>query len=292
MICNLCPRRCNALRTDTQGSGLCGMPARPVAARAALHQWEEPPISGTRGSGAIFFSGCPLQCVFCQNESISHQGQGKALTTEQIRALCEDLITQGAHNINFVTPTHYTHVLLEVLKTPLSVPVVWNTGGYERPETLRALEGKVDIYLPDLKYLDAAAAERYSAAPDYPEVATAAILEMFRQVGPVEYQPDGTLKKGMVIRHLVLPGQVAGAKAVMDWVAEQFRPGDVLFSLMSQYIPWGRATEYPELNRSLRRAEARKATEYMALLGLEGFTQEIGAASDQFIPAFDGTGLL
>lgn len=292
MICNLCPRRCNALRTDTQGGGLCGMPALPVAARAALHQWEEPPISGSRGSGTIFFSGCPLQCVFCQNEAISHQGQGKPLTAEGIRTLCQRLIAQGAHNINLVTPTHYAHVLLEVLDTPLSVPMVWNTGGYERLETLRALEGKVDIYLPDLKYLDATVAQRYSAAPDYPEVATAAILEMFRQVGPVEYQPDGTLKKGVIIRHLLLPGQVAGAKAVMDWVAAQFQPGDVLFSLMSQYIPWGRAAEYPELNRTLRKAEVRKAAEYMELLGLDGFTQEADAASDQFIPAFDGTGLL
>lgn len=291
MICNLCPRSCNALRTDTTGMGLCGMPALPVAARAALHQWEEPPISGTKGSGTIFFSGCPLQCVFCQNESISHEGQGKPISPEQLRTLCLKLIHQGAHNINFVTPTHYTHVLLDVLQEPLPVPVVWNTGGYEKQETLRALAGKVDIYLPDLKYLDTAMAQRYSAAPDYPEVATAAIQEMFRQVGPVTYQPDGTLKKGVLIRHLLLPGQLSGAKAVMDWVAEQFRPGEVLFSLMSQYIPWGKAAQYPEINRHLRKGEIRKATEYMELLGLVGFTQGQEAASDQFIPAFDFTGL-
>ena len=272
MICNLCPRNCNALRTDTKGGGLCGMPALPVAARAALHQWEEPPISGTRGSGTLFFSGCPLQCVFCQNEPISHQGR-------------------GAHNINFVTPTHYTHVLLDVLREPLPVPVVWNTGGYEKLETLRALEGKVDIYLPDLKYLNADVAQRYSAAPDYPEVAAAAILEMFRQVGPVEYAADGTLKKGVIIRHLVLPGQLSGAKDVMDWVAEHFEPGQVLFSLMSQYLPWGKAEQYPEINRRLRKGEARKAAEYMELLGLDGFVQEQSAASDQFIPDFDFTGL-
>lgn len=291
MICNLCPRNCNALRTDTEGSGLCGMPALPVAARAALHQWEEPPISGTRGSGTIFFSGCPLQCVFCQNEPISHEGRGKAITPERLRALCFQLIDQGAHNINFVTPTHYTHVLLNVLREPLPVPVVWNTGGYEKLETLRALEGKVDIYLPDLKYLSADVAQRYSAAPDYPEVATAAILEMFRQVGPVEYAADGTLKKGVIIRHLVLPGQLSGAKDVMDWVAEHFAPGQVLFSLMSQYLPWGKAAEYPEINRRLRKGEARKAAEYMELLGLDGFVQEQSAASDQFIPDFDFSGL-
>lgn len=291
MICNLCPRRCNALRTETIGDGLCGMPALPTVARAALHQWEEPPISGTRGSGTIFFSGCPLQCVFCQNDSISHQGRGKTILPEQLRKICFDLIEQGAHNINFVTPTHYALVLLDMLKEPLPVPVVWNTGGYERLETLRALEGNVDIYLPDLKYLSAETAQRYSAAPDYPEIAAAAIREMVRQVGPVEFQPDGTLKKGVIIRHLILPGQLTGAKAVMDWVAEQFPPGAVLFSLMSQYVPLGQAAQYPEIDRPLRKAEIRKAIEYMELLGLDGFTQEPSAARESFVPDFDLTGL-
>lgn len=291
MICNLCPRSCNALRTETQGEGFCGMPAVPVAARAALHFWEEPPISGTRGSGAIFFSGCPLRCVFCQNEAISQKHFGTPLAPEQIRALCLDLIAQGAHNINLVSPTHYAHILSEVLREPLPLPVVWNTGGYEKVETLAALEGKVDIYLPDLKYLDETVAARYSAAPDYPAVATAAIREMVRQVGPVQLDEDGILQRGVIIRHLILPGQLSGARAVMDWVAETFQPGEVLFSLMSQYIPFGRANQYPELNRPLRRAEARKGAEYMALLGLEGFTQEQSAASQTYIPDFDLTGL-
>lgn len=291
MICNLCPRNCNALRTETQGNGFCGMPATPVAARAALHFWEEPPISGTRGSGAIFFSGCPLRCVFCQNEAISQKHFGTPLTPERIRSLCLDLIAQGAHNINLVSPTHYAHILSEVLAEPLPVPVVWNTGGYEKVETLAALEGKVDIYLPDLKYLDGTVATRYSAAPDYPAVATAAIREMVRQVGPVQLDENGILQKGVIIRHLILPGQLPGARAVMDWVAETFQPGEVLFSLMSQYIPCGRASRYPELNRPLRRAEARKGAEYMALLGLEGFTQEQSAASQTYIPDFDLTGL-
>lgn len=291
MICNLCPRNCNALRTENQGNGFCGMPATPVAARAALHFWEEPPISGTRGSGAIFFSGCPLRCVFCQNESISQKHFGTPLTPERIRSLCLDLIGQGAHNINLVSPTHYAHILSEVLAEPLPVPVVWNTGGYEKVETLAALEGKVDIYLPDLKYLDGTVAARYSAAPDYPAVATAAIREMVRQVGPVQLDENGILQKGVIIRHLILPGQLPGARAVMDWVAETFQPGEVLFSLMSQYIPCGQADRYPELNRPLRRAEARKGAEYMALLGLEGFTQEQSAASQSYIPDFDLTGL-
>lgn len=291
MICNLCPRRCGATRTESEGGGLCGMPAMPHAARAALHFWEEPPISGTRGSGAIFFSGCPLRCVYCQNASISHERFGAPLTAEEIRSLCRKLIGQGAHNINFVTPTHYAHVLREVLDRPLPVPVVWNTGGYERIETLKTMAGKVDIYLPDLKYPDRAAAARYSAAPDYPDVAAAAIREMFRQTGSVQLDEAGLLRRGVVIRHLLLPGRVSAAKEVMDWVAETFRPGEVLFSLMSQYVPMGDLSECPELDRPLRRAEVRKAAEYMALLGLEGFTQDPSAASGEYIPAFDLTGL-
>ena len=218
MICNLCPRRCGALRTESSGEGYCRMPEVPVLARAALHQWEEPPISGTRGSGTVFFSGCSLGCVFCQNEKISHQDFGKAVTVERLREICEDLIAQGAHNINFVNPTHYAHVIAKLLEKPLGVPVVYNSGGYEKVETLRALEGKIDIYLPDLKYLAPDTAKRYSLAQDYPDVACAAIREMVRQTGPVVLE-DGLLKRGVVIRHLILPGQVNAAKEVMDWVS-------------------------------------------------------------------------
>ena len=291
MICDLCPRRCRALRTDTVGEGFCGMPSLPVVARGALHQWEEPPISGTRGSGTIFFSGCPLQCVFCQNDRISREGFGKPVSVERIREICDELIAQGAHNINFVTPTHYAHVIRQVLEQPLPVPVVWNTGGYERVETLRSLEGKVDIYLPDLKYADNGDALRYSNAGDYVETAQAAIREMVRQTGPYVLE-DGLLKRGVIIRHLILPGKAAAAKAVMDWVAETFPPGTVLFSLMSQYLPWGRVeAEFPELNRRLRKGEARSCRTYMENLGLEGFTQEMEAAQSQYIPPFDLTGV-
>ena len=178
MICDLCPRQCHALRTSERGDGLCGMPEGPMVARAALHMWEEPPISGSRGSGTVFFSGCPLGCVFCQNEKISHEHFGKALTLTELEQVCEHLIAQGAHNLNFVTPTHYAHVLRALLtRYRPTVPVVWNTGGYERLETLHSLDGLVDIYLPDLKYLDGNAAERYSAAPDYPQYAVQAIQE-------------------------------------------------------------------------------------------------------------------
>lgn len=291
MICNICPRNCGALRTETAGEGVCRMPAMPVLARAALHQWEEPPISGSRGSGTIFFSGCSLKCAFCQNEQISRDCFGKPVTLDRLRQICMELIGQGAHNINLVNPTHYAHVIVQLLQEPLPVPVVWNTGGYDKVETLRALEGKIDIYLPDLKYVEAGPAGRYSNAPDYPEVAKAAILEMFRQTGPCQFGPDGLLKKGVIIRHLVLPGQLEAAKEVMDWVKDTFAPGDVLFSLMSQYIPYGHASDFPEINRPLRRGEARKAEEYMDLLGLEGFTQEQASASEQYIPPFDLTGV-
>ena len=292
MICRLCPRNCGEERTETRRGGVCGMPSVPVAARAMLHLWEEPCLVGERGAGCVFFSGCNLRCCFCQNKPISQGEVGKVLTAERLREIFHELIGQEAACLDLVTPTHFTDAVLEALgDEEWPVPVVWNCGGYEKPETLRRLEGKVQVYLPDLKYLNADVAQRYSAAPDYPEVAAAAILEMFRQVGPVEYAADGTLKKGVIIRHLVLPGQLSGAKDVMDWVAEHFEPGQVLFSLMSQYLPWGKAEQYPEINRRLRKGEARKAAEYMELLGLDGFVQEQSAASDQFIPDFDFTGL-
>ncbi|HIS51861.1 MAG TPA: radical SAM protein [Candidatus Onthomonas avicola] len=291
MICNLCPRRCGAVRTETEAGGYCRMPSLPVLARGALHHWEEPPISGTRGSGTIFFSGCPLRCVFCQNSEISQEGFGKPVTPERVREICQELIAQGAHNINFVTPTHYAHVIAQVLRTPLGVPVVYNTGGYERIETLRALEGKVDIYLPDLKYAANADALRYSGAADYVQTAQAAIREMVRQTGPYQLDADGLLTRGVVIRHLILPGKLPAARAVMDWVAETFPPGTVLFSLMSQYLPCGRAAKFPELNRRLRSGERRSAQAYMENLGLEGFTQEPESARNEYIPPFDLTGV-
>ena len=291
MICSLCPRACGALRTERSGNGVCRMPALPVVARAALHLWEEPPISGTRGAGTVFFSGCSLGCVFCQNEAISHRDFGRPVSVPRLREIFYELIDQGAHNIDLVNPTHYAHAVAQALAEPLPVPVVWNSGGYDRVETLRALEGKVQIYLPDLKYVTAEYAEKYSAAADYPAAAQAAILEMFRQTGPCAYDEAGLLRRGVVIRHLILPGKLAEAKRVMDWVAERFAPGEVLFSLMSQYIPWGRAAELPELNRRLRPSEARAAAEYMSALGLEGFTQEPEAAERGYIPPFDLTGV-
>ena len=292
MICNLCPRRCGALRDETQGLGRCRMPSVPVAARAALHHWEEPPISGSRGSGTIFFSGSSLGCVFCQNQEISHRDFGQAVSLDRLGQICDKLIAQGAHNINFVNPTHFAHAVRALLtRHPLPVPVVWNSGGYDRVETLRALEGLVDVYLPDLKYLDPDAAGRYSAAPDYPEMAAAAIREMVRQTGPCQFDGDGLLRQGTVIRHLILPGQVGQAKAVMDWVAREFPRETVLFSLMSQYTPWGDLSACPELDRRLRPGEMRAAREYMENLGLDGFTQERTSAREEYTPPFDLTGV-
>ena len=287
--CTLCPRQCGADRTT--GKGRCRMPDRPVLARAALHHWEEPPLSGTRGAGTVFFSGCSLGCIFCQNDSISQQDFGKEITVPRLREIFFELIEAGAHNIDLVNPTHYAHVVSEALTEPLPVPVVWNSGGYDRVETLRALEGKVQIYLPDYKYPDPAGAKQYAMAEDYPDVARAAIREMVRQTGPYELDEDGILQKGVIIRHLILPGRLEQAKAVMDWVAETFPPHTVLFSLMSQYTPWGKADQYPELNRRLRKSEIRAAAAYMANLGLDGFSQEESAAKAEYIPDFDLTGL-
>ena len=224
MICTLCPRRCGAERTETEGHGFCGMPAGLRVARAALHLWEEPPLSGTRGSGTVFFSGCTLRCCYCQNREISAGGFGRAVTTGRLREIFEELIAQGAHNINLVTPTHFLPWILPALEPKLPVPVVYNCGGYESVETLWLLEGKVDVYLPDLKYADAALAARLSAAPDYFPAATAAIREMFRQTGPYVME-DGLLKRGVMIRHLVLPGQLDNTRRCIDWVAQTFSPG-------------------------------------------------------------------
>ncbi|MCD7946940.1 MAG: radical SAM protein [Oscillospiraceae bacterium] len=290
MRCSICPRGCDALRGESEGEGVCAMPSLPVVARAALHLWEEPPIAGKRGSGTVFFSGCTLQCVFCQNEEISHRNFGKVISIDCLREICLSLVRQGAHNINFVNPTHYAHVLDTLLEQPLPVPVVWNSGGYDKVETLRRIEGKVQVYLPDLKYLDGAVSARYSGAVDYPEIAMAAIQEMVRQTGPCVLS-EGLLQRGVVIRHLLLPGQLAGAKAVMDWVAEVFPRGTVLFSLMSQYTPWADAAAYPPLGRAVRGSEVRAATDYMRQLGLEGFVQERASGDACFIPPFDLTGV-
>lgn len=287
MICRLCPRNCGVDRAVEKG--FCGMGEELKIARAGLHFWEEPVISGTRGSGAVFFSGCTLRCSFCQNHEISAQGFGKEVSSERLREIFEELVAQGAHNINLVTPTHFLPWIVPALTPELPVPVVYNCGGYERVETLRALEGKVQVWLPDLKYADDGLAAKLSGAGDYFEVATAAISEMYHQVGPYVME-DGLIRSGVVIRHLVLPGQLDNTRKVLDWVAEHFAPGQVLFSLMAQYTPQPGAEGV--MARHVTGAEYRAAVAYMENCGIvDGFTQERTSAKEEYTPPFDLTGV-
>lgn len=288
--CTLCPRQCGVNRAAGE-VGFCRMTAELRAARAALHFWEEPVISGERGSGAVFFSGCTLRCLFCQNQEISDGGFGTALTSERLREIFEELIAQGAHNINLVTPTHFLPSILPALTPKLPVPVVYNCGGYERVETLQQLDGLVDIYLPDLKYADCNLARTLSAAPDYFEVATAAIQEMVRQTGPCIVE-NGLLKRGTVIRHLVLPGQVGNSLDVLEWIGRSFALGTVMVSLMSQYVPFGKAVEISPFNRHITEDEYAAVESWLPLCGLtDGFTQDFSAATVQYIPSFDLQGI-
>lgn len=290
MRCEICPRRCNAERTAEKAGGVCRMPAGLVVARAMLHMWEEPVLSGKNGAGCIFFSGCNLGCVFCQNGRISHENFGKVITPAHLREIMEDLVSQGAHCIDLVTPTHFTPWVLEALRKPLPVPVVWNSGGYERVETLRTLEGKVQIYLPDLKYAMERPARELSAAPDYFEVAAAAIDEMVRQVGAYQIGDDGLMRSGVILRHLVLPGQMENTKRVIDYVSTHFPPKAVLFSLMSQYTPQPGSTG--ALARRLNEREYRTAVQYMRDCGLtDGFCQELSSAKEEYTPVFDLQGV-
>lgn len=295
--CTSCPRNCGALRplhlTDKPIPGFCQSPLSPVVARAALHGWEEPCISGTNGSGTVFFSGCHLHCVFCQNSSISLQRQGTEISVYRLRQIYEELINQGAHNINLVTPTHFIEAIIKSLNEPLPVPVVYNCGGYESVETLKRLEGKVQIYLPDFKYGDNEVAMRYSRCSAYRETAIAAIEEMYRQRSDMVLDEDGLLRSGVLIRHLVLPNHIDNTKQVIDWVAHRFHEGQVLFSLMRQYTPCGLAHQYEEINRPLTAEEYEEAEQYLFQSTIEdGFVQEEGADSTTFIPAFDGTGVI
>ena len=288
--CTLCPRRCGVDRTRGQ-LGFCKMPGQIHAARAGVHYWEEPVISGSFGSGAFFFSGCTLKCAFCQNYDISQENFGKPLTSAELRAAFERLIDEGVQNINLVTPTHFLPDILPALEPKLPVPVVYNCGGYESVETLRQLEGKIDVYLPDFKYSDNALAKKLSSAPDYFETASAAILEMYRQVGKPVLEDD-EMKRGVLVRHLVLPGCVDNSLGVLDWVAEHFRSGDILFSLMSQYVPMGRAVEMPPFDRRITELEYDSVLSYMMLLGIEdGYTQDFSSAERGYTPSFDLTGL-
>ena len=288
--CTLCPRRCGVDRTKGQ-LGFCRMPDHIVAARAAAHYWEEPVISGSFGSGTVFFSGCTLRCSFCQNGIISQENFGTDISSQHLREIFLQLIEDGVQNINLVTPTHFLPSILPALEPKLPVPVVYNCGGYERVETLRELEGLIDIYLPDMKYSDAKLAARLSAAPDYAETAKAAIAEMYRQVGSAVIEDD-IMQRGMIVRHLVLPGNIDNSLGVLDWFDETFPKGDVLFSLMSQYVPMGKAKSMPPFDRTVTEAEYDAVLSYLEFLGIEnGYTQDFSAATENYIPDFSLEGL-
>ncbi len=287
MTCKLCPRMCG---TERGGSTSCHSGDEMRIARAALHFWEEPPISGKNGSGAVFFTGCPLGCRYCQNYDISRgETPGRAVTPEELSGIFLDLIAEGAHNINLVTPTHFipgVRRALMIKKPP--VPVVYNTSGYERPESLHSLWGLVDIYLPDFKYAQTKLAGDLSNAPDYPETAIKAIHEMVRQAGPPEYDGGGMMTRGVLIRHLILPGHTKNSIEALKVIAGEF-PG-IPVSLMAQYTPWGQAREgipgYPELSRGITKRELLKVQEALFELGLEGFVQSRKARGAEYIPEF------
>ena len=290
-FCTLCPRQCHVDRTKQYG--FCGAGAKLTAARAGLHFWEEPCISGPGGSGAVFFSGCNLRCVFCQNRAISRGGCGNEITVKRLREIFDELVWQGADNINLVTPTHFTDLIAEALRQEKPpVPVVWNSSAYEEPDTLKQLEGLVDIYLPDYKYADGALAQRFSRAPDYPQKAWAAIREMYRQTGNYRLDGDGILLSGVLIRHLVLPGHIDNTLDVIDKVTGGFTDENVLFSLMGQYTPPEEPLEFPELNRRLTKDEYDRAVDYLYLCGWEnGYVQELSSAQSEYTPDFDGRGI-
>lgn len=280
--CRLCPRQCGVDRENGQ-RGFCGCPGTALVAKAMLHKWEEPALAGPGGSGAVFFGGCTLGCSYCQNAAISGHAAGQAMDSAQLRRVFEDLIAQGAENIDLVTPTQFLPTILPALEPKLPVPVVYNCGGYESVRTLKALEGRVDIYLPDLKYADPKLASSLSGAADYFPVAAAAIREMVRQTGPVQWQGEKILR-GTVIRHLILPGQVENSLKVLDWIGETFRPGEVLVSLMRQYTPMG--NQQPPMDRRITDEEYDAVLSWMFLNDLEGFTQEAQSADSGFIPDF------
>lgn len=289
MICKQCPRRCGIERKPNVSGGVCGAPALPKVARAALHFWEEPAISGKNGSGTIFFSGCPLKCIFCQNQEISRGGAGEIISIERLAELMQKLEEEGAHNINLVTPTHYVHAIREALALYRpQIPIVYNCGGYERVETLRELDGLIDIYLPDFKYSDNTLARDFSKAEDYVETAQAALKEMFRQTGKAVYRPDGMLIRGTVVRHLILPGHVRNTIGVLKWLRDELP--DATISVMSQYFPIGSFPDHPELERKITQKEQERVFRFLERNNItNGWLQDLESADASYVPQFYST---
>ncbi len=292
--CTICPRKCNAHREAGQ-KGYCGADNEIYCARAALHFWEEPCISGEKGSGTVFFSGCPLRCIYCQNYDIASLRKGKKISLNRLSEIFMELQEKGALNINLVTPTHYSREIIKAVKAArengLTIPIVYNCSGYESTDTLKSLEDTVDIYLTDFKYMDSALAKRYSGAEDYPYTAKKALAEMVRQQGRAVFNNEGIMQKGVIVRHLLLPSQLENAKAVVKYVYENYG-NSVYISLMNQYTPIREFTEFPELNNKVTEEEYDSLVEYAISLGIEnGFIQEGDTAEESFIPDFDYEGI-
>lgn len=288
--CRLCPRNCGADRQKS--NGFCKSGKLSSVARADLHMWEEPCISGSRGSGAVFFSGCSLRCVFCQNHEISHTPYGQVLSDDALARVFLHLRDKGAHNINLVNPTHFAKNIINALgmvKKELGIPVVWNSGGYEKSETIASLGGLVDIFLPDLKYVSPVLSGKYSSAPDYFDYAKSALDEMFRLVGYPEFDGDGMMKKGVLVRHLVLPSNVEESKKVIDHLAQNYDTNKLYVSLMCQYFPTHKAFDFPEISRRLTTLEYQKVLKYAREKGIiNGFCQEKSSAKEEYVPQFFG----
>lgn len=291
MICNLCPRNCSAERNENEGFGFCKMPSEPVLARASKHIWEEPCIAGSGGAGAIFFSGCSLKCCFCQNFEISHLNYGKKITVERLAEIFHELENEGCSCIDLVNPTHFADSIISAFQIyKPSIPVVYNSSGYDSISTLKRFEGIVSVYLPDIKYYDSALSLKYASCSDYFEKASLALLEMKRQVGEHEFK-DGVMKKGLLVRHLVLPSNLNDSKKILVWIKDNLGE-DTFVSLMSQYVPVFGAVKHKEINRPLMTAEYDKIVDYFFEIGLEnGFMQEKSSATADFIPKFDNFGV-
>lgn len=275
-------------------TGFCGGGQFVKIARAALHYWEEPCVSGDRGSGTVFFSGCPLKCCFCQNYNISESNYGEEVSSKRLSEIFLELQDKDAHNINLVSPTHYIPQIVEAIdlvRDRLSIPIVYNTGGYELASSLKLLEGFVDVYLPDLKYVSPYMSDRYSSAPDYFERASDAICEMFRQSGPVKLCDDGIIRRGMIVRHLVLPGGSSDSISVFNKLSKLVPAEDILVSVMSQYSPCHRSSEYPEINRKVSMYEYETVVEHVKVLGFRGYFQDSESAKEEYTPPFDLTGI-
>lgn len=291
MTCNICPKACNANREKSKG--FCGMGKLPVVAKAFLHMWEEPCISGTGGSGTVFFSGCNLKCVFCQNYRISQENFGKEISINRLGEIFLSLQQKGAHNINLVNPSHFVEQIRECITgmTDLKIPVIYNSNGYESISALKLMDGVVDVYLPDIKYFSSEVSAKYSGVTDYFKIASQAVIEMYRQVGGPVLDNRGIIKKGLIIRHLILPGHAKESILVLDWIRQNL-PNDIYVSLMSQYTPYYKAENYPEISRRIIRREYEKVVDHFMKLGFEnGYIQERDSAKEEYIPEFNLEGV-